>query len=162
VLAQVLDAEEKLILRTFVGAESVVDLRGLAALLQPMGHTDRGPALLQLVQDVQRQLLHAAATAANQNSSSSNRRFGSGGGGGNTSGGWTVSGSGSASGGSASSRPGSSSGRGSAAPCMVPFPDFIALVPAKFVVPLKTGCIVELNAPRPPSVERSAMTQQGR
>ena len=41
------------------------------------------------------------------------------------------------------------------------FTEFIALVPKRFVSPLKTGCIISLNAPLPPSVVRSGMHPRG-
>ena len=52
VLVQLLEHEEKLIMRAFVGAESIVDLAEVQQLLERMPHTDRAPALGQLVQDL--------------------------------------------------------------------------------------------------------------
>ncbi len=106
VLVQLLSHEEKLLMRAFVGVESVVDLDDVGRCLDQMRHTDRAPALAQLVADIRAEMCG----------------------------------------------PGSSE---------VLFVEFVALVPHRFVSALKTGCIISLNPPKPPSLERSAMHPRG-
>lgn len=106
VLVQLMVHERRLLLRAFVGTESIIDLAEVGRCLDRMEHTDRAPALRQLVDDIIEEECEPGRTE-------------------------------------------------------VLFTEFVSLVPKRFVSPLKTGCIISLNAPLPPSLERSTMHPEG-